>query len=342
MASLQYKHGSYYAVFSNGTHKKWIRLGRIDKRQAKQAKRKLELEHSRNRLGIQQTQTIKYVVFEEQYLKYCKSNKAYGTYKRELEALKHIRRFLDDIDINRITNRSIEDYKSLRLDSGVKPKTINRELETLRVMLNRAVEWHYVDKVPKVKLFRIPISPVKVLSDSEVKALQEESSLWLRPIIKVLLHTGVRIGEALNLKVTDADLNKRILTVKSPKTNNYRYIPINDRLYETFDWLTKFYVDLYDLKLKPRTAVQNVYLFCKSDGEKVNSIRTSFATACRKAGIKATPHTIRHSYATKLLRLGVDVITVKDLLGHADIKTTQRYVHSSNISCIEAVKKLMW
>jgi len=91
-----------------------------------------------------------------------------------------------------------------------------------------------------------------------------------------------------------------------------------------------------------RNDCQKLYVFCKLDRSKIKSIRHSFKKACRKAGIKASPHTLRHSFTSHLVMNGVDLVSVKELLGHSQISTTMIYAHLSASYKASTVEKLPW
>ena len=96
------------------------------------------------------------------------------------------------------------------------------------------------------------------------------------------------------------------------------------------------------MQVSIRHADQKEYLFCLPDGSRVKSIKNSFKKACTRAGIKATPHTIRHTFASHLVMNQVDLVSIKELLGHTSISTTMIYSHISNEHKSNSVSKLPW
>ncbi len=342
MASLAYKHNSYYAVFSINRKKKWIRIGRVDKKEARKILKQLELEHIKGRLDIRETKEILFYDYIDQYLKYCKTNKAKSTYKREIQAIKHLKISFGNLSLAKIDNKCIEDYKSIRIDQGLAPSSLNRELTVLSAILKKALEWNFIEKVPHITILKLPKRPPNFLSIEEVQRLLECSSAWLRPIIIVLRNTGMRIGEVLQLKFTDIDLENNVIIVKSQKTSNYRIVPINYELSEMLEWLSKYYVHPKSMQVSIRHADQKNYLICHPDGSRVTSIKNSFNKACSKAGIKATPHSVRHTFASHLVMNQVDLVSIKELLGHSSISTTMIYSHVSNDYKKKTVSRLPW
>ena len=108
-------------------------------------------------------------------------------------------------------------------------------------MLKKALEWNYIDKVPTLIILKLPKRPPKFLSLDQINKLIECSSAWLRPILIVLRNTGMRIGEVLQLKFTDIDLENSVILVKSQKTSNYRIVPINRELKEILEYMNSYY-----------------------------------------------------------------------------------------------------
>jgi site-specific recombinase XerD len=96
------------------------------------------------------------------------------------------------------------------------------------------------------------------------------------------------------------------------------------------------------IRVLPRADHQKHYVFCIPDGSRTSSITTSSRNACRKAGIKANLHMLRHSFASHLVMNGVDLVSVKELLGHTQISTTMIYSPLSPEYKANTVEKLPW
>jgi site-specific recombinase XerD len=342
MASLVYKHKSYYAVFSINSKRKWVKLGRVNKKEASKLLRQLELEHIKGKLSLNHTKPIYLHDYLNEYFTYCKTNKALSTYERETYIISGIKSFFGNILLDKIDNRGVEKYKSKRLSDGLQSVTINRELTVLRFMLRKAHEWKYVDIMPAINTLKVPNKPVRFLSQEDIKRLLDSSTPWLRPMIIVLRNTGIRVGELLRLRLNDIDMDNKLILVRSTKTNNYRMIPINSELENILKWLSLYHVEPRHFKVSLRKGKQFEYLFCHNDGSRVKCIRHSFNNACNRAGIKATIHILRHSFASHLVMNGVDLVSIKELLGHSSINTTMIYSHISNEHKINTVSKLPW
>jgi integrase len=138
------------------------------------------------------------------------------------------------------------------------------------------------------------------------------------PLVIVALNTGLRRGELFNLIWTDVDLRDKRLTVQGQgsKSGNTRYVPLNDEALSTLEaW---------------RNGTKNHGLVFPSPvtGERLNNVRKSWGGIIRKAKIqKFRFHDLRHTFASKLVMAGVDLNTIRELLGHSTMEMTLRYAH---------------
>jgi integrase/recombinase XerD len=158
-----------------------------------------------------------------------------------------------------------------------------------------------------------------VLNDAEVKALLKGCDLLKHRLLLALCYgCGLRCAEVRQLKVADVDTGRAMVHVRQGKGGKDRYLPMGTML--------KRGIQAYIAAEKPR-----VYLFEGNNGEALSQRGTQWvmAQAVKKAGIvkEVSLHTLRHSYATHLLEQGVNILTIKDLLGHAHIETTMVYLH---------------
>ena len=341
MASLVNKKGTYYAVFSISRKKRWVKIGNIPNKEARQILKKLELEFIKGRLNLLEVTPPLLYEYLQTYLDYAVTNKAFRTIKREHAVIKALKSFFGNTELKKIDSLSIERYKAKRIADGLKASSINREIEVLSYMLSKALEWKYIVDKPKIKKLKIPKSPPKFLTVEEIQRLINYSSNWLKPILVILRNTGMRIGELLSLNFSDIDMANKTITVRSTKTNDYRVIPMNRELYTLLGILHAHYINPRTQVVTPRNSNQMEYVICFPDGGRINSIRTSFNKACKYSGVRATPHTLRHTFASHLVMNGADLVTVKELLGHSQITTTMIYSHVSEEHKSKALEKLV-
>jgi len=166
-----------------------------------------------------------------------------------------------------------------------------------------------------------------ILSIPEIKLLLKTPELLKhRLIIAMLYGCGLRRFELLNIKLQDIDLDRKMLHVKQGKGCKDRYVPLGNHLSRGL----KTYID-----------AQHPYIWVFNGKDDTGQLQKFSETgvqwivrqAARKAGIKkhVTAHVLRHTYATHLLEMGLDIMTLKDLLGHAAIQSTLQYLHIAQL-----------
>jgi len=173
--------------------------------------------------------------------------------------------------------------------------------------------------VNKVDFFKENSKRLRYLATEEISLLLSVCQPYLRDIIEFVIHTGLRRGELFCLKWNDIDLRNRLLIVKNIKNSEDRIIPLNDVAFSVLRRVTR--------------QLHNEHVFttpAAKRGGQVNDVKKRFKTALEKAGIKDFRfHDLRHTFASHLVMAGVDLTTVKELMGHKDIKMTLRYSHLS-------------
>ncbi|OZV68420.1 site-specific tyrosine recombinase/integron integrase [Winogradskyella aurantia] len=160
--------------------------------------------------------------------------------------------------------------------------------------------------------------PVVLSKEEIIDLMQVTKNLKHRAIIGIIYSSGLRIGELLNLKLKDLDLDRNQLHVRQAKGRKDRTVIMS----EVLKPLLLNYVNTYNPK----------YYFVEGRGGGMytaESVRGFLKTACKEAGITktVTPHVLRHSYATHLMENGVDLRHIQMLLGHAKPETTMIYTH---------------
>lgn len=247
---------------------------------------------------------------------------------------KHLSIHFGDSKLSAITPKMIYDYKVLRYSEAAKPATINRELAMLSKAFNLAVkEWEWirdnpVSKVPKEKENN---ERDRWLSEDEEKRLLENSPQWLKDIIVFDLHTGLRQGELLSLQWGRVNLFRKTIIIQVSKNGKPRTIPLN-----------QIALDILVEKSKVRN-IKHDLVFTSSVGTKIDcdNLRRTFESVLKKADIQNFHfHDLRHTFATWLAQRGVDIYKISKLLGHKDIRMTQRYSHHSPESLRDGIQVL--
>ena len=231
-----------------------------------------------------------------------------------------------------ITPLMIERFRKYKLEEGRTKSTCNRYMALMKTMFNTAIQENYTagNPVNKVKFYSEKDTlKERILTEAEERKLMETCSDTLKPILIAALNTGMRRAEILNLTWSQVDFKNRRIRVEKTKNNKLRFIPINDILF-------------YELNTLREMDGQSPYLFFNSEtGKPYLDMKKGFKAACRRAGIEGLRfHDLRHTFATRLVEKGVDIETVRDLLGHSSIIITQRYTHSNDERKKRAVESL--
>ena len=234
--------------------------------------------------------------------------------------LYQIRLFLGQLpSVQEITPDHITHYISCIAESGVYSSSYQN------IAVN-AIKF-YIETVCGHKMPAIALRPKRekhlptVLSEQEVAAIiRSLTNIKHKTIIALIYSAGLRVSEAVSLKITDLEFDRGLIRIVQGKGKKDRIVPLSERLYAMIQEYRKEY--------QPKT-----WLF---EGQKggmytVRSIQSLFHEACLRAKItkKATVHTLRHSYATHLLEKGTDLRIIQELLGHSSSKTTEIYTHVS-------------
>ncbi len=318
------KNNSWYIDYYYKGKRKREKIGPNKKlAEAVLAKRKLEIAENRY-LNVKNSPSILFEELSDLYLDYAKSNKR--SWIRDRLSLKTLAAEFDGLKVDQLDSLLIEKYKQKRL-KDVSPATVNRELACLKHLFNKGIEWGKCDKNPvrQVKFFKENNFRLRYLTVEEIKKLFRNSPKHLKPILMVALETGMRRSEIFNLNWDDIDFEQKIIYVRNSKSGDPREIPISNRLANV----------LKDLKYK------SPYVFCNKDGKPLGSVRKSFASALKKSGIENFRfHDLRHTFASHLIMNGVDLVTVKEFLGHKSLKMTLRYAHLSPGHKRSAIEKL--
>ncbi|MGV0939810.1 tyrosine-type recombinase/integrase [Empedobacter sp. ULE_I140] len=182
---------------------------------------------------------------------------------------------------------------------------------------NQKIELNYL--YPKRKVNKLPT----FFSQEEVRnLLNATENLKHKAILTIIYSCGLRLSELINLKIADIKSESNLLLIRQSKGNKDRIVALPNKLL----LLLREYYKVYQPK---------DFLFegAKGDQYSERSVQLILKNAMSKAGVlsKGSVHTLRHSYATHLIKSGIDVRVVQELLGHNDIRTTMIYTHITDI-----------
>lgn len=320
--------GKWYVDFT--FNKKRIRqFGGYTKEQARTTLAKLRIEKLDEKLGYKKPGNQEAVSFE-QFAKdfinlYSKQNKK--SWKRDETSLKSLKPFFKGKMIQDIGSELIERYKAKR-KTEVSPATVNREIAFLKTVFNKAAEWGRLESSPlkNVKKFKEPNPKDRILTPDEMNTLIEVAENHLKPILIIALNTGMRRGEILGLKWENVNLSKRHIHIEDSKSGKSRDIPMNSLVIEA---LSTIHQNSEYVFFNPKTK------------RPIQDVKKAFKTACKNTNIKGVRfHDLRHTAGTRMVEAGVDLVTIKEILGHSTIQMTMRYCHPTPENRRKAVEKL--
>lgn len=214
----------------------------------------------------------------------------------------------------------------------IRPATVNRELAVLSSLLTKAVEWGKLAEHPMKggKVRRLPQHNLKerILTPEEETRLLKASGPELQDLISLALDTGMRLGELVGLTPAGVDLARAEVRLQHTKNRKERRIPLTARAVGI-------------LTDRARGRAPDAPYFPPRPGKRPWRLASAFGRACTKAEITGLRfHDLRHTFATRLVQAGVDLVTVRELLGHGDLRMTSRYTHASRQSCRQAIAAL--
>ncbi len=251
-------------------------------------------------------------------------------------SLKHLIPFFGDSTLLSISRKRISRYKVLRKGQGVKPATINRELAMFSKAFNLAIdEWEWIKSkpFPKIPYEKEDNERDMWLTEDEEERLLGNSPEWLREIIVFALNTGLRQGELLSLEWPRVNLFRKTILIQKTKNGKPKTVPLNRNA-----------MDVIVRKSEEKVRrLKNNFVFIGSHGTKIDrhNLRRAFNNAVESAGLTNLRfHDLRHCFATRLAQAGIDLYKISKLLGHEDIRMTQRYSHHSPESLRDGVEAL--
>lgn len=308
----------------------------LDKETAEKVLKTRQADIIRRKFKLPIMDKMSFVEMGKKYLIWSKTNKK--SWIRDAVSLKNLVAFFGEYKLAHINSFLIEEYKdkrknTVRISKKKKIETrpsnasVNRELALLKHLFNLAKKWGFADSNP-VRGVRFLKEDLKerILSQEEIQRLLDAASDYLKPIIIIALNTGMRLSEILKLKWSQVNFEACFVQIVHSKSGKMRKIPMNSLLTEVLGNAKKESGDCVFLRR----------------GKPITSIRTAWENALERAGIKNCRfHDLRHTFATYALMNGADLISIRDILGHSDIRMTSRYAHSSEELKRRAVESLV-
>ena len=242
-----------------------------------------------------------------------------------------------------ILPKNIEDYVKVLASKNLSPRSISRKISTVKSYYNFMISEGYIEYNPAltIDLPKYSKSLPKFLSIDNIKELlrccdrdNSPEAIRLNAMIHLMYASGLRVSELVSLKLTSISSGIDALTIRKTfiingKGGKERLVVINDKA----KYILEKYLRIRKHFVQGKLAKSNLYLFASTSKEGYMT-RQNFAIQLKKIALIAgldpsviSPHILRHSFASHLLQGGADLRVIQELLGHADISTTQIYTH---------------
>lgn len=265
----------------------------------------------------------------------------------------HLTPFFGQMPLSKISSFDIERYKKLRQEEPAqrgkskngkvtyvgktKAGTVNRELAALSHVINKAIEWSWLDRRPaKIRLLKESSGRISYLTVEQIEKLlaeaKKDQNAYIYPFILIGLETAMRRMEILRIRREHIDLNRNTIHIPHAKAGA-REQPITKHLAE---YLRKYTAGMPD---------DQQWLFPSPGSESghLSDIRKAFRRTVSGAGLnpdEIVRHTLRHTAITHLVQAGVDLPTIKRISGHKTLIMVERYAHQNGEHISSAMDKL--
>jgi len=291
----------YYVEFSRGNVKS---LGVSNKTQAERIFRQLKIKKIEKQFENEKSSDLTVSELIHIYLKDPdRVQLSPHTLRADSLAIRRFIEIVGDIAIDEITSDHIKRFKQVA-SKTLSVNSVNSYLRHIRAALNWCKEEEYLDATPSVKQFKTGKRIHHTINDQDLQKLIDhtrENNHDMYCIILFALYTGCRRAEIVNAKWKDVSSDVIRIIGKGDKE---RIIPLVDNALSEVKRTTDKYIFKY---------------------RHVSTLSNYFRELCRDVGVKARFHDLRHTAATHMLKNGIDLKMVKEILGHADIRTTEIY-----------------
>ncbi len=271
--------------------------------------------------------------FKDEFLTYAEGTFAESTVKIYRASLSNFQRIIGDRLLTSITTAQSDLYKVKRQKDDrrnrirprktthLSPISINIELRSLKAAFNTALRWKYITENPFVgqSLLFVPEATPTFFSREDFQSMLDSiKEEWLKEIIVFAVLTGLRRGEIGHLRWEDVDLERRLVVIRSSenhktKAGKIRTIPLSDGA-------------AYILEKRKKYSKYE-YVFKQYSDDYASHKFKRYIKAIKGSEEKLHFHSLRHTFASWLVQSGTDIYAVRQLLGHADVKTTMVYAH---------------
>ncbi|MEM7565471.1 MAG: tyrosine recombinase XerC [Pseudomonadota bacterium] len=272
----------------------------------------------------------------EQFIQMLRSEKYYSphtcsNYRRDLEQFQQFLLSADIREWNKVDYNRVSAYAAHRYRQGRKSRTIQRELSSIRSFFQFLIRQGDMSRNPALEVSAPKADkPLPKTCDAETidRLLQvgdDSDPLLIRDIaiFELVYSSGLRLAELVSIDLDDIDLGQQQLIVTG-KGNKTRYLPVGKKAIAAIKRWQKYRNSLSG-------AAQQTALFLTRQGTRISArnVQSRLKNLIQKQGLgqHLSPHMLRHSFATHMLESSSDLRAVQELLGHANIATTQVYTH---------------
>lgn len=267
----------------------------------------------------------------EKYLEDVYVTKTHATYNFYYCHLMYVKNYLDTVSIynsDEITMKVIKDYIIHEHENSVSNATINKRI----LAIKQIYKFFNIDnEILQLKKLREERVTFNALSRYELNLLKnyiltDKLSLKNRCVMSVLIDTGVRVNELLNIKINNININSKTIYLEVTKTKEHRIVPFTDFTAS----LLKDYIKLVGLK--------NGILFNLT----ASGLASLFAKIKKELGFNDFhPHMLRHTLASNLHSKGLPIVMIQKIMGHHNLSTTERYIHFDLDDLVNSYNSIM-
>ncbi len=275
---------------------------------------------------------IPYPEFVRKFMEYANINLSKSYVEQFHYAFRELGIEVKDKLLSQITHNDIEKMVNRRRALGKNTST-NNFIVCLKSAFNKAIDWELLEINPalKIKKKKIPKNHPAFITEEEFKELINiEKNVLAKSAFIFSFYSGSRVSELLNIRWDDIDLTNNLISIRNSESHTtksklQRDIPIHPQVLQALNELPRL----------------NEFVFQKHyNRRRLSGIFKELVRKCKHINQEIHMHSLRHSFASNLVRKGISLYLVQKLLGHADYATTQIYSHLRNDSLKEAINSL--
>ncbi|WP_026600192.1 tyrosine-type recombinase/integrase [Methylomonas sp. 11b] len=231
-----------------------------------------------------------------------------------------VTRELGNLPLEQVTSNLLVTYRDSRLRVASN-QTVKHELSLIKRAMKKGIEWNYVFTIPVVTSPTLKgQARTRRLKEKELSLLLSSADEYLQHVIVLLIETAMRRGELASLKITNIDLENRLMLLEDTKNGEDRTIPISKKALTAVQYLIKEAKSPFLLNYKKEWLTEKFITLCKSIG--IENFRL---------------HDLRHEGVSTLFEKGLNMIEVSSISGHKDLAMLKRYTHINPLTLVDRI-----